>query len=155
MVLRSNTNRLGPDECWPWTGGRDKVRGYGTIQIKGVFWRASRLSWWVNKGPIPDGLVVRHRCDNPICVNPAHLLLGTQLDNIRDRQERGRQALGERAGAAKLTEDLVVEILRLRDGGSGPRAIGRALNVSHCTVSNVLTGRTWTHVTGLSRIPRG
>lgn len=81
--------------CWLWTGA--KTRGnYGelvhVVNRKQTGWRAHRLSWVLNKGEIPDGLQVLHRCDNPPCVNPEHLFLGTQHDNITDMWLKGRQA---------------------------------------------------------------
>lgn len=87
----AKVERRGPDECWPWTGWTTS-QGYGVIGLGGRDEKAHRAAWIVTRGPIPRGLVIRHTCDNPPCVNPTHLLLGTQLDNIRDRVERGRSA---------------------------------------------------------------
>lgn len=78
-----------PNECWEWLGTRDD-RGYGKIIIKGVRHKGHRLSWVVHNGSIPDGLNVLHKCDNPPCVNPHHLFLGTQRDNIMDMVSKGR-----------------------------------------------------------------
>ena len=82
------------DECWEWQGSRHP-QGHGTFNAgvnSGGYTFAHRFSWELANGPIPEGLVIRHRCDNPPCVNPAHLDVGTQGDNGRDMVERGRDA---------------------------------------------------------------
>lgn len=85
------------DSCWEWKRGRS-TDGYGRVRAGGETQQANRVSFLVHNGFLPDDKVVRHKCDNPPCVNPAHLLLGTNLDNVRDREERGRTASGDRAG---------------------------------------------------------
>ena len=83
----------GPDECWPWRA--TQWRGYGKIGIGGATGtdvRAHRVSWEIHNGPIPAGMLVCHRCDAPSCVNPAHLFLGTQRDNMADMLAKGRHA---------------------------------------------------------------
>lgn len=83
-----------PDECWPWTGRRGG-RGYGRVGSCG----AHRLAWELTNGAIPAGLWVLHRCDNPPCVNPSHLWLGTHADNMADMRAKGRSARGDRHGS--------------------------------------------------------
>lgn len=97
--LVEKTTRLidrsaGDDQCWPWIGTRGD-NGYGLVQSQGRQLRAQRVVYSMYKGEIPDGLFVCHHCDNPPCVNPAHLFVGTGLDNIADRQAKGRQAKGD------------------------------------------------------------
>ena len=75
--------------CWEWMRHKT-TRGYGTFWMNNTNHRASRVAYELSLGPIPEGMVVRHKCDNPPCVNPDHLEAGTQLDNVRDRDERGR-----------------------------------------------------------------
>lgn len=95
--------------CIRFTGHLDG-EGYGRIMVARVKYMAHRLSYSLNNGPIPDGYVVRHKCDNPSCINPEHLEVGTQADNIADKVSRGRQARGSGAGRAILTEESVREI---------------------------------------------
>lgn len=79
-----------PDECWEWTGA--KAFGYGIMSTKHNHApaKANRVSWFLHFGTIPEGMVIRHKCDNPTCVNPNHLEIGTQKDNVRDTVTRGR-----------------------------------------------------------------
>lgn len=82
-------DRRGPDECWEWRGTRH-VRGYGHFSRDGRKFRAHRVAWELERGPIPEGMVVSHWCDNPPCVNPAHLMLTTQRINTIDAVNKGR-----------------------------------------------------------------
>lgn len=98
-----------PDgECVVWTRSRNRA-GYGQIQINGRATMAHRAAYEASKGPIPEGLIVRHTCDNPPCIKPDHLILGTVADNNRDKAERGRAPV---AGAAKASRD--ARLARLR-----------------------------------------
>jgi hypothetical protein len=89
--------RRGSDGCWTWSGVRDRD-GYGKLRDAGKRLRAHRVSYTLHVGPIPDGMFVLHRCDSPPCVNPAHLFLGTNLDNIADRHAKARDAKGLSSG---------------------------------------------------------
>jgi hypothetical protein len=129
--------------CWLWRGGLSKNGGYGKFSVDGRDVRAHRYAYELAYGPIPDGLVVRHRCDTPACVRPDHLLLGTQAENIADRQARGRHRVvrGEKNGAARLTD---AEAAQLRvdylTGGDDQYEIARRYGVTQPTVSRIVRG---------------
>jgi hypothetical protein len=140
--------------CWLWIGCRDG-RGYGQLQSPGRSagrLKAHRVSWLLHHGPIPDGLLVRHRCDNPPCVRPDHLELGTQADNAKDAARRGRLVFqqhpercprGERAPGAKLTVAQVEEIRRLRSDGWTQCRLAHTFGVSQAAIWDLLHGHTW------------
>lgn len=138
------------ETCWIWTGKCSRA-GYGYLRLetrKPVY--AHRLSWALNVGPIPDGLCVLHRCDNPPCVRPDHLFLGTQAENMADmaskKRSRGAGLRGSRNGLAKLTESDVVEIRRAVAGGTQQCVVAERLGVSRSIISNVVRRETWTHI---------
>lgn len=133
-------DRRGPDECWPWTAGRHR-QGYGLIGLTGMSTLAHRVAYTLVVGPIPDGLLVRHRCDNPPCCNPAHLELGTQTDNMRDAAVRGRNT-------ARLTAGDVAHIRVWARAGFKQRDIAEAYGVTQSNVSMIVAGKTWNYVTG-------
>lgn len=139
-------DRRGPDECWEWQAA-SSTRGYGSFSVGGKRKLAHRVSWEIHNGPIPDGLVVRHKCDNPGCVNPDHLELGTQSDNIIDAVTRGRHKFNPEGPPRKLTECEEAEVVRvMSDAVRGTRSIAarslmRRFGISWGTVYNIL-GRT-------------
>jgi hypothetical protein len=143
----------GPDACWPWLGAKLKD-GYGafTLPPKRSI-GAHRAIWVLLYGEPPAEMKVCHNCptgDNPACVNPAHLWLGTQQQNIDDKMAKGREARGERHGRTKLTEDQAREIRQRYAAGEGPRSIGRLFGIHRDTAHNIATGKTWPH---LNHIP--
>lgn len=129
--------------CWLWNG-YTAPNGYGMVSIapyrRGY---AHRAAWTVANGPIPDGMQVCHRCDNPPCVNPAHLFLGTVIDNMRDMSTKGRAPRGERAGGVKLTEAQVRDIRASTKSGSD---LAREYGVSRSCISTIVTGQRWKHL---------
>lgn len=129
------------DDCWPWPGGRT-LRGYGQLRIGTRLVRAHRAIYEAAVGPIPDGMVVRHRCDNPPCINPHHLELGTQADNMADAVDRGRMASGERNGRTKLTAEQVADLRRRwAEDGVTQAALSAEYGISSSQVSRICTGR--------------
>ncbi len=128
--------------CWLWQGATSD-NGYGTIIKDRKYERAHRLSYEIFVGPVPAGQVVRHKCDVTNCINPAHLAVGTQADNIRDAVSRGRHAHRESHPAAKLTEMKVAEIRRLAATGMSQGKIGAAFGIRQQQVSKIVTGQHW------------
>lgn len=146
--------------CWLWTGSvkSSTIPGtlvYGEIHYMKKLMLAHRASWLLHKGEIPNGLDVLHHCDTPLCVNPDHLWLGTQKDNVDDMIKKGRKfiARGERAGSAKLTEDEVRQIRSLYRPGKAPfkndfgiYELARQFGVSSSCVWSIIKGHWWRHV---------
>jgi HNH endonuclease len=127
--------------CWLWAASIGD-RGYGIAWHDGKAQRAHRVSYRLHIGDIPEGAIVCHRCDVPACVNPEHLFLGTQADNMRDKKDKGRSARGERNGAARLTVADVSRIRALR-GVVTQRALANELGVAHWAIGRVMRGETW------------
>lgn len=137
----------GPDECWEWTGYKTR-NGYGKLRVVDKLVSAHRMAWEIKNGPIPagrgyHGTCVRHRCDNRVCCNPGHLLLGTHKENMADAKERRRRADGERHHLSKLTSADVVDI---RQSVSSTTDIAERLGVAPATVWQVRAGRSWKDV---------
>jgi hypothetical protein len=133
--------------CWLWTGGAHP-NGYGGTS--GGKELAHRASWRLFRGPIPKGLHVLHRCDVRLCVNPAHLFLGTQADNLRDCREKGRARFpgvrGERNTRSRLTAESVKSIRELAAIGTRQVALAREFGVTRNAIAHVVSRKTWTHI---------
>lgn len=145
----AKVDKRGPDECWPWMAWADKS-GYGRMGLGGHNSRgvgAHRIAYELAAGPIPEGLSVLHRCDNRICVNLAHLFLGTHQDNMDDMMSKGRHGQtgckGERHPGAKLTDAVVLQI---KDATGLHREIAKDFGVSRSLVSQIKSGGIWKHV---------
>lgn len=133
--------------CWNWKGPHND-KGYGQINAEKKTSYAHRFSWILHNGPITNGLIVCHHCDNPSCVRPDHLFLGTHKDNNADMLSKHRENFvqGENVGCAKLTNEQAEEIRKsYRRGvkGYGFIAIGRRFNVSPNIIMNIVLGRTY------------
>lgn len=133
-------------DCWLWTG-TIQHSGYGVLKIDGKTIRAHRCAWELENGPIPDGMVVMHICDNRRCVRVAHLELGTQLANIADRGTKGRQSRGAKSAKAKLTEADVIEIRRRYTKEYGATmALATEYGVHRSTIEAIVLRKTWRHI---------
>lgn len=141
-----------PVGCWNWEGAINS-RGYGSLSIDGEFEQAHRASYRLFVGAIPSGMCVLHACDNPKCVNPRHLFLGTNQDNVNDKIAKGRLrvALGERQWKAKLTEENVLEIRERTKIGEKASYLAKVFGVHHSTINAIVAGVTWKHVPLIER----
>lgn len=129
-------------ECWIWQRATDRD-GYGQLRREGSLIAAHRFLYEVFNGPIPEGKNVLHHCDTPPCVNPDHLFLGTQQDNLADMCAKGRQAKGATHGSAQLTEN---DVLAIRADDRLQKEIAVDYGISQSHVSNICSGRFWPHV---------
>jgi hypothetical protein len=136
--------------CLIWTGGWSaKKKGgvrYPRIRVAGKAYRGHRFAYELKKGPIPAGGVIRHTCDNSMCVNPDHLITGTTAQNNRDAAERNRMAHGARHYRAKLTEAAVRDIRKRRVLGESGHALAREYGITFRTLYSAANGETWRHV---------
>lgn len=130
--------------CWIWTGSK-YPKGYGSIRWNGRMRAAHRIAYQLLVGPIPDGLQVCHTCDVPACVNPAHLWLGTNDDNMRDRSAKGRQyrPVGELAPKARLTNQQAAEIRRRGLAGTKTRVLAVECGLTMGAVRRIVRGESY------------
>lgn len=130
--------------CWEWTAFRTE-QGYGRIQLDRKFKGAHRVSYREFCGPIPDGLHVLHRCDNPSCVNPDHLFLGTNDDNVADKVKKGRQRRhhGEANPHSRLT---AADVLAIRASTERRKDLAEKYGVTPTCIYDVRVGKSWGHL---------
>lgn len=121
--------------CLEFQGGRDKD-GYGYCMGHGER-KAHRLSYVLSYGPVPSGMLVRHKCDNPCCVNPEHLELGTASDNMKDRSARGRHPVGAKASQTKITPGQRAEIVRRLRAGETQASLAREFGVTPAVTNKI------------------
>ena len=168
----AKVNKSGPllphmdSPCWEWTAFKNDD-GYGKFRVADKPLFAHRISWMIARGPIPHngsshGICVCHRCDNRACVNPLHLRLGTHTDNMRDMENKGRQARGDNSGSrlhpekrprgesharAKLTSCQVVEIRTVyASGGIRQKQLAARFGVSETLIYNIISRKLWKHI---------
>lgn len=155
-------DKTSPDGCWPWTAAASALHGYGRFshdtargpRRRSFVRNAHTVAWELDRGrKLPPGKVVRHQCDNPICCNPKHLLLGTHAQNVRDKIRRGRfrpeltrRVVGEEHGRARLTEIDVIAMRAARARGMSVRALADVYGVHEMTASHAIRRITWKHV---------
>jgi hypothetical protein len=137
--------KLGPDDCWLYQGALDSG-GYGCVWIGHKSIGAHRFAFLSSGDTIPNDMLVLHKCDVRNCCNPTHLFLGTQQDNVIDRNHKGRanQPIGERNGLAKLREEDVIAILKDK---RTYRKIARDYGVHNTAISSIKNGRSWSYLT--------
>jgi hypothetical protein len=146
-----NKRVIKQDGCWDFKGSVNST-GYFEIKIGGRFnpksIRAHRISWMIHKGPIPKGMQVLHKCDNRRCTRIEHLFLGSNYDNVQDREKKGRgnQVFGENHHKSILTENDVVEIKKLLKFKVPATEIAIQFGVGNSTIYNIKAGNTWKHV---------
>lgn len=136
--------------CWLFMSTHEPG-GYGRFCFNKTTRMAHRAAYEIYKGPIPDGMVVCHKCDVPACVNPDHLFLGTQSDNLKDMSDKGRRWKpewhGETHPRSKLTDDMVRQIRMERDAtGASLSTLAKKYGVVHSTIAVVIRGESWTHL---------
>lgn len=132
-----------PDECWEWLGGT-AGGGYGVFWFSGRLIKAARFAFWFTTGVYPGKLNVCHSCDNRLCVNPKHLWLGTQQENMQDAAKKGH--LAGRHPGAKLTEKEVHEIRARRESGISARQLAVEYNVTAWQIRAIVRRKTWKHI---------
>lgn len=145
--LLSKVELVTESGCWIWTASVDGC-GYGHIAVggRGNSTKAHRVAHVLLKGDIPNGMIVRHKCDVPSCCNPAHLEVGSHADNRKDAVDRGRVALGVRHGKAKLTPNDVERIVRSPET---ERGLSKLMGIPRSTINSVRSGRAWSHLTSI------
>jgi len=137
-------------DCWLWTGKKDRreVCGYGLFRQNAKWVRPHRFAYEQEHGSITDGMVIAHRCDNPLCVRIDHLFLATQKENVQDMFAKGRDnhVKGERVNTAKLTAEQVIEIRRLHKLGETASSLARRYGVASTAVDAIVHRRSWKHI---------
>ena len=139
-------------DCWIWGGAIRKKDGYTQMEIVNAdgirtLRTAHQASWLLHNGAaLQAGLVLRHTCDNKLCVNPHHLLPGTQRENVQDMITRGRKPRGEKCPQAKLTEEKVRMIRQRAASGESFASIARDFEISRSQIGRICKGERWAHI---------
>lgn len=139
----------GLDACWRWDASVVQGKGYGQFKLDGKMLHAHRLAYELIHGPIPGAMHVCHRCDNPSCVNPDHLFVGSAMDNVRDCMEKGRRrrgAWGEASNFAKITAEQVLDIREMARQSFPQWVIAEKHGISRPAVSVIVNRKTWTRI---------
>lgn len=155
----SKVAKAGPDDCWLWTATKNN-KGYGMFTISALIGKevAHRVSYKLSKGPIPRGLFVCHECDTPACVNPKHLFLGTNRDNMRDMVAKGRAGKGpgfsgDTHPSSKFTSNQITEMRKAYVGGQTATSLAEQFGMDRSAINDVLGGRSWKRILGVDGCP--
>jgi len=149
VEMLAERSKLNPDNgCIEWMNSRGRG-GYGLFELNGKMHMAHKLSYQTHIGPVPDGLFVLHSCDNARCINPDHLHIGTHEDNMREMVERNRSVRGEKHALSKLTTESVLRIVEGIKSGMTTIELASEFNICRTTVSSIMQGTIWPHVTGI------
>lgn len=147
LLSRIKVNAAG---CFEWQRSRNKA-GYGKVTFNGRQQLAHRVSFAVFRNADIDSLFVCHHCDNPCCINPSHLFLGTCKDNMDDAKIKGRLSSGSRVLSSKMREEEVMAAVRLYESGETSGQIASRFGVSASSIYGIISGKKWTSVTGRHR----
>ena|ERR1019366_8223921 len=131
-----------PGGCRIWIGAKTK-KGYGSFHYKGKTTQAHRVSWIENNGPIQDGMCVLHKCDVPGCINPSHLFLGSQIENLKDMRAKKRHANGNKIYGSKLTEE---DVFNIRSSSETANTLSVRYKVGLSSISAIRSRTTWKHL---------
>ncbi len=133
--------------CWIWIASCAGM-GYGQIKLPGERRQiyAHRLSYLIHKGPLPEGKHICHTCDNPKCVNPDHLFVGTSQDNHDDMTKKKRHTYGQRSATAKITEEQARQVLGMVGLGIKQNVIAKTFGLSQVQISRIKLGKRWKHL---------
>ena len=133
-------------DCWEWKASKNKLK-YGTFGFDNKIILAHRFVWILIYGNIPKNFCILHKCDNPSCCNPSHLFLGTNKDNVIDKVNKDRQhhPKGTKNGQSRLTENQVIEIIKLSKTRTSKEIINM-MNVSKSSVYSIVENRSWKHI---------
>ena len=142
----SKVNKITESGCWEWTAGLRNAAGYGGFCINRSMFLAHRISWEIENGKIPNNSCVLHKCDNPLCVKPSHLFLGSRTDNNVDRMNKGRSRprIGSLNGRSKLTEN-EVRVIRIYHPTLALPDLAKSFNVSKQVIWSIIHRKTWVH----------
>jgi hypothetical protein len=146
-------NILGENDCWEWQAAFD-TNGYGAFKVDGKKVNSHRFAYILTNGEVQPGLEICHKCNNPKCVNPAHLYAGTKSQNMLDMVRAGNYKLntyekmrGEKSGASKLTNDAVLEIRRLYSKNVMTLdKLAKRYNMSKSAIASIIWRKSWTHI---------
>lgn len=154
-VFYSRVPKLGPEECWEWTGWRS-TPNYGMFSVGQTEFLTHRLMFFIKNGMLPPHLKVCHRCDNPPCCNPDHLFLGTQNDNVQDMIKKGRMGAcglppelikrGSACTTARFNEEQVMEMRRLYADGMTQKELAIRYDVGSAWMCRLVHRKIWAHV---------